>query len=140
MVREIRLSRAAKASAVGATRSQIGAREVRPSRQVPFAAKPQMFLGLQLRHPEQEPEHIEFVASRQPGQLGNSFRNDGRGLLRATLACCFIAPRLSPPALMRARPPASAFGQPFNIQCRELSSDTPFKCVTLGGKSQLFRY
>jgi hypothetical protein len=78
-------------------RSLIGVREVRPSRQIPFAAKPQMFLGLQLRHPGQEPEHIEFVASRQPGQLGNGFRNDGRSLLRATLACCFIAPRLSPP-------------------------------------------
>jgi hypothetical protein len=86
-----------------------------------------MFLGLQLRHAEQEPEHIEFVASRQPGQLDNGLRNKGCGLLRVTLACWFIAPRLSPLALMRARPPASAFGQPPNIQCRELSSDTFFK-------------
>ena len=68
-----------------------------------------MFLGFELRHPEQEAEHVELVASRQPGQLGNGLGNDGRGLVRASLACWFIAP---PPALMRARPPATAFGQP----------------------------
>src|SRR5260370_5780019 len=65
--------------------------QVRPSRQVPFAAEPQMFLGFELRHPEQEAEHVELVASRQPGQLGNGLRNDGRGLVRASLACWFIA-------------------------------------------------
>jgi len=94
-----------------------------------------MLLGFELRHPKQEAEHVELVASRQPGQLGNGLGNDGRGLVRASLACWFIAP---PPALMRARPPATAFGQTSHIQCRELSSDTPFKCATLGGKSQTF--
>ena len=37
-----------------------------------------MFLGFELRHPEQEAKHVELVASRQPGQLGNGLRNDGR--------------------------------------------------------------
>ena len=60
----------------------IALRKNKLSRQVPFAAKSQMFLGFQLRHPEQEAEHVELVASRQPGQLDNGLRNEGCRLVR----------------------------------------------------------
>src|SRR5665647_3283900 len=83
----------------------------KPSRQGPFATKPQMFLGFQLRHPEQEAKHVELVASRQPGQLGNGLRNQGRGLIRPALARRFIASRTPPPALMRTRPPTPTLDQ-----------------------------
>ena len=73
-----------------------------------------MLLGFELRHPEQEVEHIEPVASRQPGQFGNGLRNDRRGLLRPALARWFIALWAPSLALMLARPPVSAFGQPLN--------------------------
>lgn len=45
-----------------------------------------MFLGFQERHPEQEGEHVELVAPRQPSQLGSGFRDDGDGLVRPALA------------------------------------------------------
>lgn len=44
-----------------------------------------MFLSFQLRHPKQEIEHVELVASRQPGQLGNGLRNEGNRLIRTAL-------------------------------------------------------
>ena len=70
-----------------------------------------MFLGFQLRHPEQEAKHVELVASRQPGQLGNGLRNEGCRLVRSALACWFIVSRTPPPALVRVRPPAPALDQ-----------------------------
>ena len=45
-----------------------------------------MFLRFELRHPEQEVEHVELVASRQPGQLGSGLRYEGRGLVPPALA------------------------------------------------------
>jgi hypothetical protein len=36
----------------------IALRKNKLSRQVPFAAKSQMFLGFEQRHPEQEAEHV----------------------------------------------------------------------------------
>ena len=70
-----------------------------------------MLLGFEQRHPEQEGEHVELVTSRQPGQLGNGLRNEGRRLVRSALARWFIVFRTPPPALMRARPPTRALDQ-----------------------------
>lgn len=53
----------------------------RRSRQLALAAEPQVFLRLQSRHPEQEAEHVELVASRQPDQVGGGPRNEGCGLI-----------------------------------------------------------
>lgn len=44
--------------------------------------QPKVFLRFELRHPEQEIERVELVASRQPGQFGSSLRNESRGLVR----------------------------------------------------------
>jgi hypothetical protein len=35
-----------------------------------LAAKPEVFLRFQLRHPEQMAEHVELVTPRQPGKIG----------------------------------------------------------------------
>ena len=50
-----------------------------------LAAKPQMLLGFQLRHPEQEAEHVELVTPRQPGQVRGGLCNKGRSLIPAAL-------------------------------------------------------
>jgi hypothetical protein len=57
----------------------------RASRQISFAAKPQPLLRFHSRHPEQVGEQIEFVASRQPGQLGEVLRDERRGLIGAAI-------------------------------------------------------
>ena len=74
----------------------IALRKNKLSRQGPLATKPQMFLGFQLRHPEQEAKHVELVASRQPG---NGLRNQGSGLIRPALARWFIDSRNAAPRL-----------------------------------------
>jgi hypothetical protein len=59
-------------------------------RQTPLAAKPEALLGFQLRHPEQEAQHLEPVAPRQPRQIGRGLGNEGRGLIRPTIQTRFI--------------------------------------------------
>jgi hypothetical protein len=87
-------------------------------RQIALAAKTEMLLRFQLRHPEQEAEHVQPVATRESGKLGEGFGNEGRSLVRPTLAARFIALRPPLPARGCARPPASCAGQkiaPKNI-------------------------
>jgi hypothetical protein len=52
---------------------------VLPSRKPGFAAQPDVFVGFQLRHPQQTAEHLEPMALRQPGQIGDGFRDKSRG-------------------------------------------------------------
>ncbi len=44
-----------------------------------------MLDGFQLRHPEQEAEHVELMAPRQPGKVGGGLSDEGCGLIRAAL-------------------------------------------------------
>jgi hypothetical protein len=57
----------------------------RDLRQISFAAKPQPLLRFHSRHPEQVSEQIEFMASRQPGQLGEILRDERRGIIGAAI-------------------------------------------------------
>jgi hypothetical protein len=61
-------------------------RRISPLRQIPLAAEPEVPLRFELRHSKQEIEHVELVASRQPGQFGSGTRNQGDGLVRPALA------------------------------------------------------
>jgi len=54
-------------------------------RQIAFAAKPQVFRRFHLRHLEQVAEHLEPVTPRQPRQLDEVFRDQGRGLIRPAI-------------------------------------------------------
>lgn len=110
----------------------------RASRQVPLATEPQAFLGFELGHLEQKIEHVELVPSRQRSQFRGRLGNEGCGLVRPAIARWAVASRTPAPALVRASSPATGLDQ-NNIQCRESLIDTPFKCATIGSKSQLFR-
>ena len=50
-----------------------------------LAAKPQVFLRFQPRHPEQMAQHVELVAPRQLGEISGCFGDEGRGLVRSAL-------------------------------------------------------
>jgi hypothetical protein len=41
-----------------------------------------VFLGFQLRHPQEMAEHVEPMPLRQPGQFRGGFGNECRGLVR----------------------------------------------------------
>jgi hypothetical protein len=59
-----------------------------------FAAKPDVLLGFQLRHPQEMAEHLQPMALRQQGQIGDVFRNECRSLVGPAIAARFIgAPR-----------------------------------------------
>jgi hypothetical protein len=105
-----------------------------------LAAKPEVFLRFQLRHPEQMAEHVELVAPRQPGKVSSSLCDKGRGLIRPALLAWFIGSRT---LVLRRRyplPPSPCLGQKTNIQYRVLWRDTSSECATLGRIPQLFRY
>jgi hypothetical protein len=70
-----------------------------------------MFFRFQLRHGEQEAEHGEPVAPRQPCEVGGGLRDQGRGLIRSALLRWIIGSRTPIPALICARPPAPCLGQ-----------------------------
>jgi hypothetical protein len=70
-----------------------------------------VFLCFQLRHSEQEAEHVELVLPRQPGQVGGGLCNKGCGLIRAALPAWLIGSRTPRLALICARPSAPCFGQ-----------------------------
>jgi hypothetical protein len=84
-----------------------------------------MLLRFQLRHSEQEAEHVELVPPRQLGQVGGGLCNKDCSLFRATLTVYFIGsrtPRLAPNC---ARPPAPCFGQKF-IPMPRIIEEYPF--------------
>jgi hypothetical protein len=51
-----------------------------------FAAKPDVFLRFQLRHPQEMAEHFEPMVLRQPGQIGHGFGDKLRGLIPPAIA------------------------------------------------------
>src|ERR1700730_16885945 len=73
-----------------------------------------MLLRLQLRHPEQEAEQLQLVATRQSGQARHAFPNEGRGLVRPTLPAWLFALRSPLPARGGAHLPASCAGEELN--------------------------
>src|SRR6202011_4224730 len=79
-----------------------------------------MLLGLQLRHPEQEAEHVQLVATRQSGMVGDGFGDKGHSLVRPALPAWFIALRTPLPARGCARPPTSCAGQEITSNWRLL--------------------
>jgi len=81
----------------------------RALRESGLAAKPDVFLGFQLRHPQEMAEHLQPMALRQPGQLGNGFRDECRGLVRPTIAARFIGARKPIFASGCAAPPVAFF-------------------------------
>jgi hypothetical protein len=52
-----------------------------------------MFFGFQLRHPQEMAQHLKPMALRQPGQIGDVFRDECRGLVRSAIAARFIRAR-----------------------------------------------
>jgi hypothetical protein len=67
-----------------------------------------VFLGFQLRHPQEMAEHVEPVALRQPGQFRGGFGNECRGLVRPAIAARFIGSR-EPIFASGCAPPPVAF-------------------------------
>jgi hypothetical protein len=78
-----------------------------------------VFLGFQLRHPQQMAEHLKPMALGQPGQIGNVFRDECRGLVRSAIAAWFIGARMPIFANGCARPLVAFFlGQKLHpISC-----------------------
>jgi hypothetical protein len=76
-----------------------------------FAARPEAFLCFHLHHFEQTDEQAEIVAPRHPDEVGDSFPNKGRGLIRAAIPGRIIGSRTAIPARGCARSPAPCFGQ-----------------------------
>jgi hypothetical protein len=66
---------------------------------------PEALLRFHLHHLEQRDEHAEIVAPRHPGEVGGSFRNEGRGLIRAAIPGRIIGSRTTTPARGCARSP-----------------------------------
>jgi hypothetical protein len=83
------------------------------SGQFSLAAKPDALFRLQLRHAEQETEQAELVAPRQPGEVGDSLCDKGRGLIRPAIPARLVGSRTPILAGGCARPPAPCFGQNY---------------------------
>lgn len=83
-----------------------------------LAAKPQVFLGFQLRHSEQMAQHVEFVVPREPGEIRRGLRNEGCSLIRPALLAWFIGSRTLVLARRYALPPSPCLGQKTYIQNR----------------------
>jgi hypothetical protein len=87
-----------------------------------------VFLGFQLRHPQQTTEHLEPMALRQPGQIGDGFRNVSRGLVRTAIAAWFIGAQMSIFASGYAPPPvAFLLGQESHPTMCFLKNYSPFR-------------
>jgi hypothetical protein len=77
-----------------------------------------VFLGFQLRHPQEMAEHLKPMALRQPGQIGHGFRNEGRGLIRPAIAAQLIGSGRPIFASRCARPPVGfLLGQNYIQHC-----------------------
>jgi hypothetical protein len=74
-----------------------------------LAAKPDVLLGFQLLHPQEMAEHLQPMALRQQGQIGDVFRNESRGLVRPAIAARFIGARRPIFAGGCAAPPVAFF-------------------------------
>jgi hypothetical protein len=98
-----------------------------------------VFLGFQLRHPQEMAEHLKPMALRQPGQIGHGFRNECRGLIRPAIAARLIGSGRPIFASGRARPPVAFFlGQKLHPTLRLLRKICCSKSATMGRILQLF--
>ncbi|BBB99551.1 hypothetical protein ABIF38_006046 [Bradyrhizobium japonicum] len=79
---------------------------VRPSRQLPPAARTLLLVGLEAGHREQALEDFEFVAPGKFGEFGRGGSDQDQGVVRAALPSCLVARRSSPPAGRLALPAA----------------------------------
>src|SRR4030081_2600262 len=79
-------------------------------RQLAFAAQPDALFRFHVRHLEQADQHAELVTPRDPSQLGDGLRDEGRGLIRpATLRIIGSRTRILAPGCGRS--PAPCLGQ-----------------------------
>jgi hypothetical protein len=98
-----------------------------------------VFLGFQLRHPQEMAEHLKPMALRQPGQIGHGFRNECRGLIRPTIAARLIGSGRPIFASGCARPPVAFFlGQKLHPTLRLFRKIYCSKSATMGRILQLF--
>ena len=98
-----------------------------------------MFLGFQLRHPQEMAEHLKPMALRQPGQIGRGFRNECRGLIRPAIAARLIGSGRPIFASGCARPPVAFFlGQKLHPTLRLFRKIYCSKSATMGRILQLF--
>jgi len=74
-----------------------------------FAAQPDVFVGFQLRHPQETAEHLKPMALRQPGQIGGGFRDKSGGLIGPAIFARLIGARRPIFASGCARPPVGFF-------------------------------
>ena len=95
-----------------------------------LAAQPKVFLRFEFGHPQQMAEQLELMASRQPDQIRHGFRNEGGGLVRATLPARLIVARTPP--LGRGYPFGRSLSCSKRFQCRVLTEDTLSESATLG--------
>jgi len=112
---------------------------VLPSRKPGFAAQPDVFVGFQLRHPQETAEHLEPMALRQPGQIGDGFRDKSRGLIGPAIAARLIGAPGPIFASGYARPPVAFFlGQKPTSDVVSFKKIYPFQSATMGRILQLF--
>jgi hypothetical protein len=98
-----------------------------------------MFLGFQLRHPQEMAEHLKPMALRQPGQIGRGFRNECRGLIRPAIAARLIGSGRPIFASGCARPPVAFFlGQKLHPTLLLFRRICCSKSATMGRILQLF--
>ncbi len=81
-----------------------------------LAAGPQPLLGLKLCHTKQMAEHLEPMSLRQLDQFGNSFSDEGHGLVRPPLPTPFFGWRSPRFARSRTLPTAASLAQKISIQ------------------------
>lgn len=81
-----------------------------------LAAGPQPLLGLELCHTKQVAEHLEPMALGELDQFGNSFSDEGHGLVRASLSTPFFGWRSPRFARSRTLPTAASLAQKICIQ------------------------
>jgi hypothetical protein len=109
------------------------------SRKPGFAAQPDVFVGFQLRHPQQTAEHLEPMALRQPGQIGDGFRDKPRGLIGPAIAARLIGAPGPIFASGYARPPVAFFlGQKQYPTWCLLEKYTPFRLQLWGAFCNFF--
>jgi hypothetical protein len=98
-----------------------------------------VFLGFQLRHPQEVTEHLEPVALRQQGQIGDVLCDERRGLIGSAIADGFIGARRPIFANGCAPPPVAFFlGQELHPTFCLFIKIFSFQSATMGRILQLF--